>query len=322
MTGCNQPLSEPATKTPPLNSISGHVYDERDGAPIKNALVQVEQTGILNPPGMPVEAGSPVPVLPVYNPLRVEGKTTADGSYAITDLPSGYYYSVTVTAARYNKYLERIVVADNSSITKDFTLYKVSSISGHVYRAEDGKPLAGAEIQVWPAFVSPYRATTAADSSYTVDALRDGLWTVRAGAPGYVPKTYDGATGTYDWEITFGVATQYGADTPNIDFILERGGSITGQIYEPDGVTPAKGTLVTYVQTSGIKTPELFKTDLPQPYPPSVEADASGRYTLAALLTGTYELQAVRYTDGATSSTAQVSVVIGQNTIQDFILGK
>jgi hypothetical protein len=300
-------------------SVSGHIYDERDGKPIKNALVQVEQTGTFEPPGISVKPGDPTPVLPPNNPVMVKSKTAGDGSYDISGLSPGYY-SVTITAAQYNKSLEDIVVTDNST-TIDFTLYRSSSISGHVYRAEDDKPLAGAEIQVL-VFITPYEATSDADGSYTIDGLQDKLWVVMAGAKGYVTKYYAGSAGTYIYEKWVEVATQYGTDTTNIDFVLERGGSITGQIYEPDGVTPAADAHIEYQQTSGITTPELFRGMRQYHLPKRVEADSIGRYSITERLTGTYELWAIRYSDDKASSHVEVSVVMGQNTIQDFILSE
>jgi hypothetical protein len=254
------------------------------------------------------------------NPLIIEIRTNGDGFFEVAGVPSNCY-SLKVTAGeRYSSLITLLDVTENSTHIKYFTLYKFSSISGHVYRAEDGKPLAGATIQVWPAFVSPHQTTTAADGSYIVYGIRDVVSSVFAGAPDYVTKCYNGA-GTYNYEASFNVTILYGEDTPNIDFILERGGSITGQIFESDGVTPAVGVYVEYVQISGISTPGLWKGDLPSPYPPRIKADSDGRYSITERLTGIYELRAVRYTDGKASSKVQVSVVIGQDTTQDFILG-
>jgi len=319
MTACNPSLSEISLQTSLSGySISGRVLDEQDGTPVKNALILLEQTGVLNPtPALSVKPGEPVPVLPIYNPAKAESKTVDNGSYKITGLPPGYYLA-TITAAQYNKSLEKIVVTDNST-TIDFTLYKSSSISGHVYSAEDGKPIAGAEIQVL-VFITPYEATSDADGSYTLSGLKEKMWVVMAGANGYVSKYYAGANGTYIYEKWIEVATHYGEDTSNIDFILEKGGSITGQIYESDGITPAISAHIEYQQVNGITTPELFKGMRQYHLPKWVQPDSNGRFIIKERLTGTYELWAVKDGSSKTSQHVEVSVAMGENTIQDLIL--
>jgi hypothetical protein len=287
--------------------------------PVKDALIRIEQTGIFNPSQTTPTPYVPVPVLPPNNPVKRDTRTNAKGYYSVKSLPDGYY-SITATATKYIESRASFTITETSSVVKDFLISKGSSISGHIYSSGEKKPIAGASIQVWPNFVSPYQATTASDGSYTVNLREGGRWTIWAGASGYVAKIYDGATGTYDWKSEYKVVTQNGTNTSNIDFVLERGGSITGQIFESDGITPATSVYIQYLQTSGMKTPELWKTDLPSPYPPIISTDASAKYSLGERLAGVYRLNAVRFTDNKTSPQVEVNVVMGQNTIQDFVI--
>jgi hypothetical protein len=301
------------------NSISGHVYDMQSHTPVKNASIRIEQIRVPPPTVTQPVPGTPDPVLPLYNPIKLETRTNAKGYYSIKGLPIGDY-SITATAVKYVEYRASFTITEVSNVVKDLEISKGSSISGHIYRAGDMKPIAGAKIQVWPNFVSPYQTTTAAGGSYTIDLREGGTWTVWAGGSGYVTKIYDGATGSYDGKIQYKVVTQNGTSALNTDFVLERGGSISGQILESDGITPAANAYIQYMQTSGTKTPELWKTDLPSPYPPIISADASGRYVLGERLTGTYQIKAVRFSDNKTSPYIEVEVVMGQNTIQNFII--
>jgi hypothetical protein len=66
-------------------------------------------------------------------------------------------------------------------------------VSGHVYRADTGAPMAGAVVTLSPCFVAgmmwTLTATIAADGGYTVSG-RPFCYQASASSPGFVPQGY------------------------------------------------------------------------------------------------------------------------------------
>ena len=79
---------------------------------------------------------------------------------------------------------------------------------------------------------------TDADGTYTIQGLASGDYRVMVRAQGFAGELYND---TRDWEQAARVSVTAGATTPTIDFTLEVGGSISGTVYEADGVTPIEG---------------------------------------------------------------------------------
>ena len=301
LVGCG---TEPLSREASPNSFSGHVYQSDGKTPISGVSIKVW--------------------------IRLQAKemavTNSDGWYIVTGLPAGEYM-VMAEAPGYRpeayggmdfmstKPEERIrvKVTNNSATTDiDFRLKKLASISGRVYSAGDGKPIAGARIAVYGPHWStgPLGATTAADGSYTVTGLNAGESVVAAETEGYVPRFYKDV---YLYDEAIKVTTSYGADTPNIDFALEWGGSICGHVCLPDGVTPDVETTIFYKQISGVETPILGGCVPTPPHRYIGAADAS--FTISGLLTGEYELLAVaQHEPYLCSGVSLVSVTTGKET--------
>jgi len=345
------PLSGSTTNTPPSESNPSNVYNMDNGSPIKDAIIKVEQyisprpappptprpvpTPAPNPTSNPVsqdkdtlKAVSALALTPVLSLLNLslhqdETRTDADGSYIIAGLPAGSYF-VTATAERHNSLTKNVEVTDNISTTGiDFYLIEVCSISGHVYRADNKKPIAGAIISVYGNHLctGPIQATTSADGSYTVSGLRACGSKVAAAAAGYVPRFYDGASGTYESDKSEAVITSSGENTPGIDIFLEWGGSVTGYVYMPDGVTPVNEAQILYRQVSGETTPRLGGC-VPTPPWDSVWCNTSGNYNIGGLNTGEYELKARAKMGNEQYYLHNVVVSIGKETKSvDFVLG-
>jgi outer membrane biosynthesis protein TonB len=120
----------------------------------------------------------------------------------------------------------------------------VPSLSGRVTDAATGQGVGGARIEVQLAghrWRWDYSATTASDGSYAIFGLPTGDYKVRVSALGYAREYYDNVTPSSEARIVH-VTAPY--ETPGIDFDLTEGGSISGYIYQSDGVTPISGARV------------------------------------------------------------------------------
>jgi hypothetical protein len=179
--------------------------------------------------------------------------TASDGSYAIFGLSTGDHVVRVIAPGYAREYYDNVTPSREAEIVHvtalretpgiDFDLTEGGSISGYVYRS-DGEPIGGVEVVVRPSGEEAddgFRASTASDGSYTIEGLALGKYRVRAKARGWVEQWYDNIS---DWDHATDVVVISPKDTPNINFSLSRGGSISGFVYESDGVTPVQGANV------------------------------------------------------------------------------
>ncbi len=78
-------------------------------------------------------------------------------------------------------------------------------------------------------------AKSSSDGTYSMPGLAAGNYWVRVDAQGYVKEFYDGTT---DYNSATLVVVTAGVTVTGTDFTLEVGGSISGTVYQADGVTP------------------------------------------------------------------------------------
>jgi hypothetical protein len=305
-----------------MSSISGRIYDLSTGSAIRGATVTIEQYGVATGLNSGSD-GTPIPVLPPADPHRETTQTGADGNYKFSGLPAGQFF-VSVAAESYHESNERLSLPTSGTITAiDFALSKVSTIRGRVVDAAHKTPIAGATVFVWGPhdWMLAVTATTDSDGRYVVSGLKPGESTLAARASGYVGRWYPGV---YSADKGIKVVTTYGGTTPNIDLELEVGGSISGAVYEPDGITPAlqvgkpggsfKESWVYFYQVSGVTTPVFSGGDLPMSPTRAIRANADGSFRIDGLLTGEFDLVAVtRLAEGALASAhRRVSVTTGR----------
>jgi hypothetical protein len=165
-----------------------------------------------------------------------------------------------------------------------FTLFSelafAGSISGRVISDPDGKGIQGAQVGVYNKRWKPlYKKHTDSSGNYTVEGLPTGSYYLHTiNDKGYIDKFYDNLPvpgTTWPPEGATPVSVKKGSNTPNINFRLPKGGSISGRVTRDSDGDPVKDVTV------GVYTPDwnLFK---------EVKTDVSGSYTAPGLPSGGY----------------------------------
>ncbi|MFC1568931.1 carboxypeptidase regulatory-like domain-containing protein [bacterium] len=251
-------------------AISGTVTRQDNGLPIDIVEVNVYDSG--------------------WN-LMAFGYPDSEGKYVVIGLPTGSYY---VNAGETNEqYLTEYydespdqsgadlvsVALPDTTVGIDFTLGEAGSILGTVYGSDGTTPIDDAWVQLydqsWNSIDIDFSDT---QGDYSFSGLSTGDYYIRAsgwiGSQGYV----------YFEEYYNESPDQAGADlisltTPNdltgIDFTLDQGATITGSVYESDGITPIENISVWVYD----ETWTWVRSDV---------TDAQGHFWVGLLTTGNY----------------------------------
>ncbi len=185
----------------------------------------------------------------------------------------------------------------------------VPSLSGRVTDAATGRGIAGATVEVWkPALAGVHdwaaSATTASDGGYALFGLATGNYVVRVIAPGYAREYYDNVTASHEAEIIQATTLH---EASGIDFKLTEGGSISGHIYQSDGVTPLAGAEVNV-------RPGKYRYDAGF----WATTDANGGYTVENLPLGNFRVTA--YSEGYVEDVKFYDEVYGWNNALDVVV--
>ncbi len=163
------------------------------------------------------------------------------GEYTINQLPSGdyrvnaegsggYLTEYYDNTPDYNSASRVTVTAPDTTTNIDFSLDLGGTISGRVID-DSGTGIQSAQIRAID--TSTERWVSSAESNetgdYQIQGLATGLYKVYAYVPGanYVPEYYDNVR---DYDSATPVDVTQGQDRPDIDFVLEVGGIITGRV--------------------------------------------------------------------------------------------
>ncbi|MBI1931314.1 MAG: carboxypeptidase regulatory-like domain-containing protein [Ignavibacteriales bacterium] len=244
-------------------------------------------------------------------------KYSNDSGYYRMSLPNGVY-SLEVSANGYHPYLEYPLNITGGVRIKNITLMKSGSFSGSI-KDEDGNPINQAVIMAIDTFGYPigYDGYPDQSGNYVVSQLTTSKYGAYATASFgennvYMSQWYD-KVNNKDSATFFQVIEGY--DTPNINFILEKGGSISGRAVDKFGNGIA-GVSIDVFDTLFNQKSYAITND-------------SGYYIAEGLATGKYLVRSSSYEyieqwyDGATSfeNATKVSVVVKQTTPnKNFIL--
>jgi hypothetical protein len=145
-------------------------------------------------------------------------------------------------------------------------------ISGHVYRADNGEPLAKAIVTLLVDTYSPDLMTrTESDGSYSFTNIDHGKYAVSASRTGFI-------TGAHRSSILL----ENGKKLDNIDIRLQQASVISGRVTDPDG-DPVEGVEIFAVYPSYSEGGRVLEADRGEAY-----TNDKGEYRLSGLEPGNY----------------------------------
>jgi|GEM_PF-1906417 len=227
-------------------TLSGNVYQEDGLTPIASAQVEAIHSDSGN-----VEYAS-TDTLGYYEFL------IAPGDYYVSVTASGYateYFDNTFDSS-YATMVSVEPVTGTSGI--DFDLSPEAVVTGYVYDSDGETPIVGAGIYLYQAWgVDIFETASGEDGSYSFTGLSSGTYVAYADADGYDGEYY------LD-QLSWGSATEITVTQPyitsGINFSLANPFSLSGHVYQADGVTPIKGAIV-YVLDDGFNSVDIQYSD-------------------------------------------------------------
>ncbi|MDD5311701.1 MAG: carboxypeptidase-like regulatory domain-containing protein [Dehalococcoidia bacterium] len=280
-----------------------------------------------------------------FSKLVASAVTSNDGSYFIPDLsPGEYKFCLVDNGSRFGDnpgkygtegplyhdicygYPEEkiyrfpsdspIIVTKDLITTVNLRIPRFCTIIGRIYDIENDQPIAGALITTGSCSYPPlrsYRSDT--NGVYQANRVCAGEWILWAWAPGYIPRYYGGA---YNVENATEVITMWSDVIKNVDFGLQKGGKITGHVYNKDGSPISKGSIDWRAKEANpFKPPYAYTKGWsefidPNEAPIYSSISSDGSYTIDGLISGDYEW--------ITAPSVVVHVNTGETVYQDIVL--
>ncbi|MDM8551367.1 carboxypeptidase regulatory-like domain-containing protein [Desulfobacterales bacterium HSG2] len=219
------------------------------------------------------------------------GKTDSGGNCLISGLlPGNYYISSYDENENYvdewwdggngtsdcNK-AGQISVTGGQTVSVSVPLDGPGKISGKV-TATNGQPIADISVNAWDLCNAAWYSgtVTGSDGSYLIPGLLPGITYYISAYDGdkiYTGEWWDGGDGTTDCKEAASLTVTAGQTTSGTDFVLEKGGAISGK------VSTSSGSSDIWVSASGICEGTFYGR---------VEVDTAGNYSLAGLSPGDY----------------------------------
>ena len=228
------------------------------------------------------------------------------GIYTIPGLPAGTYYLWTGSSDNYVSEwwasplsvrdcagAQSIVVTEGQTVTgKNFQLEPGATISGTVYQSDGVTPLTGKSIYVDAYTGSPcgsrtwvrYAYINQATGTYTISGLPTGTYYLLASSSEYISESWASPLSVRDCAGAQSIVVTEGQTVTGKNFQLEPGATISGTVYQSDGVTPLTGKSIYVYAYTG--SPCGIRTGVGYAY----INQATGTYTISGLPAGTYYL--------------------------------
>ncbi len=230
-------------------------------------------------------------------------------TYRIDSLLAGRYYVMAWADGYYSQYYDHVedptfatmVQVFEGQITEniDFYLQKIipgtGSIAGNVSALPQYSPIAEAAVYAFSKDAPYYYGKTLTDENgdYIINELKSGQYIVEVYAKGYIPEIYDDA---YSYETATLITAEEPNQTTGINFLLEKGGAISGRVVDQNG-RPLPDVYL---------TAEKVDADSLQDWRPSFNGygvtDSNGFYIIEGLTSGDYLVRADWYSPWQWSS--------------------
>ena len=229
-----------------------------------------------------------------------------DFTYRIEGLlPGGYfvYAHADGYGSRYFDDAEGPSLADTVNVREnedasgiDFTLPKLQpgtgSISGVVLDAKNSEPIPNAVVYVYASNEPYFYGKNMADEKgrFVIGELKSGSYVAQAYADGYVEEIYDDAG---SWEAASYIEVSEPNETYGIRFLLDRGGTISGNVRDMEG-NPVTGAWIE------VSVPKPADSAWVRPMPVfdsggGTSTDENGAYRVTGLRKGEYIVRADVY---------------------------
>ncbi len=254
-------------------------------------------TGVVKDAAGKTVAGATVTFTPGDSGSVQTTQTDANGSYTLSNVPTGTYTGV-AAAAGASAAAPSTAVTGNATITVNFTLAPgAGTATGRVVDT-NGAPISGATVFFNGGAPTVSKATTDSTGTYTfpTGSLPSGSYQVTATAPGY------GASTPVQVVITSATLTT----VPDITLGIAVNGTLGGLVTGASGTTPVAGVSITIINSA---TGQPALVTAPQSVATATAApDGSGSINFGpiSLPQGTYTVTA---SQGGVSSATQTVVV-------------
>ncbi|MCK4352061.1 carboxypeptidase regulatory-like domain-containing protein [candidate division WOR-3 bacterium] len=217
--------------------------------------------------------------------------TDINGEYTLSDVPQGSYKFKGTVSDYKDEFYDNVSTWESATVVNvnvndttfgiDYSLerWPAGAISGHLHESDGTTPIFNAWVYAstfWGYEPGDYGgAYTDIDGYYVIEDLICNPYNVRTNASGYVNEYWDDAI---NWEDKDTVWVIENDTIPDIDFVLDFGGAIAGNVQSDAGDSLCSAYVTAYDTNSW--------------YVNSDWTDASGNYIVGGLQAGDYILRA------------------------------